>query len=182
MTIRICGLALLTCMGAAFAQTDMERFAKAEREREDQLWARKSGLSASEIRAMRMLVGFTDTTSGSVVNIDSDSLKSRNHVLLVEFHSGYCTRVHVLERAGDSFQEVWSLTEVPDRVWGVREDQNRRGICANASRGTNAHGTADGRIVVEVRVLVDPFVRSMPVDTYSFTWNGSKYELVDGER
>jgi hypothetical protein len=182
MMNKICGLALITCIATAFAQT-YRVGSKELHDLEDQRWARKSGLPASDIRAIRILAGLGDTIGGVIINIDADSLKVRNHILLVEVHNGFCTRVHVLERGAAGFHEIWSLTDVPGRIWGVSESPSApgRGICGQTGMSANAHGTPDGRIVVEVRVHSDPFQRIIPVDTYSFTWNGSKYELVDGE-
>jgi hypothetical protein len=181
MMNRIFGLAVLMGMGAAFAQIDMERVTKEALDRQDQSWARKSGLPASDIRAMRASVGITDTTQAYFIrNIDVDSLKGRHHFLLVDGR-GPCTKVHVLERTAEGFTEVWSLNEVPDPIWGVSGKPHPQGICGPGQRA-NAHGTPDGRIVLEVGVFSDPSMSTTPVDTYSFAWNGSGYEFVDKNR
>jgi hypothetical protein len=178
---RICIFALLTAIGAAYAQTDTDARVKARHDMEDEQWARKSGLPASEVRAIRLIAGISDTTLGAgILNIDAITLKPRNHILLAEAGNGHCMRLHVLERNAAGFTEIWSLNEVPP-IWSHGKTANRpgNGICSQAPKAPNAHAMADGRIVLEVPILSDPFLRVVPVSTYSFTWNGSKYELVD---
>ncbi len=173
------GVTVLLCVGAAFAQHNSTDIMQAQHDREDQQWAHKSGLTVSEVRAIRIFAGITDSSNNYVIrNIDAESLKARHHILLVE---GACTRVHVLEPSGDSFREVWTLNAVPDRIWGVTENPKSPGICQKG-QSADAHGTPDGRIVLEVRVRNDPFQRSIPVDTYTFQWNGSQYELINREQ
>jgi hypothetical protein len=177
MSNTILGMVWIACIGATSAQTDYGRLVKAQHERDDQEWARKSGLPAGDVRAIRMFEGMTDTTPGVIRNLDAESLKARQHILLVEALGGACTRVHVLQRKDDGFAEVWTLTRLPHHIWGVTEGpQSGTGCLA----GT-AHATPDGGIVLEVRVHNDPFQRTIPTDTYVFQWKGSKYELTGGE-
>jgi len=181
MLCKTCAL-VLTSMGAIFAQMNTADRLKAQHDREDQLWAQKSGLPVSEVRAIRSVAGLSDATEGSrIVNIDANSLKRRNHILLVE---GPCVKLHVVERGADGFTEVWSLSETPGPSWSIGATANRpgRGICPQAPRPPSAHGTPDGRIVLEVPILLDPFERTLPVNIYSFAWDGTKYKISDDER
>jgi hypothetical protein len=174
-------LLLLACFSPAFAQVYSADGIKAQHEDEDRKWAQKTGLLVGEVRAIRIAAGISDDTKGSrISNIDAISLKRRNHILLVE---GPCVKLHVIERGGSGFTEVWSLSELPRPAWksGPAATRPSRGICTQAPRPPSAHATVDGRIVLEVPILLDPFERTLPVDTYFFTWDGSKYVLADSE-
>ena len=180
----ICSIALPTAIGAAYAQADSASIIKALRDLEDQQWARKSGLPVSDVRALRLMAGMSDASWGAVIlNIDAVSLKSRNHILLAEA-GGHCMRLHILERNATGFTEIWSLNEMPGPIWPHGKTANRPGlgICSQAPKAPNAYVTPDGRIALEIPILSDPFLSTLPVSTYLFTWNGSKYELVDDDR
>jgi len=174
---RICTVALLAA--AVYAQTDRTALVKAQRDREDQHWAQTSGLSVSDIQALRQIAGISDPAIGSrILVLDASTLKQRNHILFAEMGTGHCMRVHVIERNSTGFTEVWSLNEAPRPLW-LPASRSGNGICSQAPKAPSAHATADGRIVVEVPILSDPFLRTLPVSTYWFTWNGAKYELVE---
>jgi hypothetical protein len=180
MLTRICILALLAATAAA--QTDRDTFLKAQRDREDQHWAQTSGLSVSDIQTLRQFAGISELDHGSrIIALDAASLKQRNHILFAEMGNGHCMRVHVFERATSGLKEVWSLNEVPRHSWSPPR-RSGTGTCSQAAKGPAAHATPDGRIVVEVPTLSDPFVRNLPVSTYSFTWTGATYELVDDDQ
>ena len=181
-------LAFLAFAGIAFAQTVAtahEPFLKMLHDREDQSWARKSGLDATDVHEMRLAVGISDTSSSSIANIDANSLGRNKHILLVEA-LGQCVRLHVLERTVSEFKEVWSSSgittnETPGRETVLSreiETGRRQGFCSQAPRAASAHATADGRIVVEVPILFDLWEKTIPVYTYSFAWDGSKYVLL----
>jgi hypothetical protein len=175
-------LLLLACLSPAFAQVYSADGIKAQHDAEDRKWAQKTDLPVSEVRAIRIAAGISDDAKGSrISNLDAISLKRRNHILLVE---GPCLKLHVIERGGNGFTEVWSLSELPNPAWkpGPAATHPGRGICMQAPRPPSAHATADGEIVLEVPILLDPFERTLPVDTYSFTWDGHKYVLADSER
>jgi len=185
MASRIGIIALVMGIGAAHAQTDADARVKSQHDREDQFWAQKSGLPVSDVRAIRLTADISDTTSGAgILNIDASTLKQRNHILFAEAGNGHCMSLHVLERNATGFSEVWSLTEVPRPLWLPGKMGNRPGggICSQAPKAPAAHATPDGRIVLEVPILSDPFLRTLPVSTYSFTWNGTTFELLGEER
>jgi len=132
-----------------------------------------------------MIAGISDTTGGAVIkNIDANSLKQNNHILLVEAGGGHCMRLHVFEHTPTAFKEVWSLGAIPRWSWSITEagKGSAEGICRQGPREPSAQATPDGRIVVEVPVLLDPSQRTMPVNTYSFNWDGNKYVLQDEDR
>ena len=122
-----------------------------------------------------MMAGITDTTENALIlSIDAKSLANRRQILLTEAGNGRCLRLHVMARKAEGFEEVWSLDELPDHPG--------RGICAQAPRSPSAYATPDGRIVLEVPVRFDAFERSVPVNSYSFTWDGSTYKPAgDGQ-
>jgi hypothetical protein len=181
MRLRLICVLLVSAAGLR-AQGDRTAQLKAFHERNDQAWAYKSGLLVSQVRALRMAVGIEDTTDGlRIVNLDVASLKSRNQILLVD---GICLRVHVLEPNGDGYREVWSLSEMPAEGWkadaGI-EPSGRR-ICPQAPDLPSAHGTADGRIVLDVPVMLDPFEHTIPVRSFTYAWDGSTYKRADETR
>ena len=176
------GLLPLMCLIPIFAQVNLTDRLKAQHDADDRKWAQKTGLPVSEVQAIRIAAGVSGLTNFSlIVNLDAISLKERNHILMVE---GPCIKLHVIEREANGFTEVWSLSELPHPAWkiGAAASGPGRGICAQAPRPPSAHATADGRIVLEVPLLFDPFERTLPVDTYSFTWDGHKYVPADSER
>lgn len=173
---------LLASCSPKFAQVNLAGGGKAQHEVEDRKWAQTTGLPVKEVQAIRIAAGISDDSRGSrIANIDAISLKQRNHILLVE---GPCVKVHVIERRADGFTEVWSLKQLPSPAWkpDVAASRSSCGIYPQAPRPPSAHAAADGRIVLEVTVLMDAFQRTLPVDTYSFAWDGAKYVLVNDER
>jgi len=177
-------LVLVAFACVAFAQTDDARsFLKLRHDREDQSWALKSGLAVTDVRGMRVMAAISDVTPAWIVNLDANSLRKNNHVLLVE-GAGLCVRLHVFEHTPTDFREVWSIGEMPRRTWILNETATGpgRGICSEAPRAPRAHATPDGRIVLEVPLLLDPWERTLPTSTYSFAWDGKKYALVDEDR
>jgi hypothetical protein len=152
----------------------------ARHDAEDQHWALRTDLPKSDIRAIRIAAGITGITQ-VVRNVDAASFMRRNQILLVESRGG-CLRLHVIERNAGNFKEIWALNGLQDRGWTIEPvaDPSGRGVCSQAPRGPSAHATSDGRIVVEVPTMTDPFQRSMPVISYSFAWDGSTYALSRG--
>jgi hypothetical protein len=175
--------ALAAIAYVAFAQTDAHSYLKLRHDREDQSWALKSGLAVTDVREMRVMAGISDVTFASVVNLDANSLRNNNHVLLVE-RAGSCVKLHVFEHTPTDFKEVWSISEAPGRTEVPNEIAAGlgRGICSQGPRPPSAHATADGRVVLEVPFLLDPWERNLPTSTYSFAWDGKKYALVSENR
>ena len=183
MRCKISALTLLAWTGIAFAQRPPDL--KALHDRDDQQWARKSGLSVNDVREIRILAGIADATDGAVIkHIDATSLKQRNHILFAEAGNGHCMRLHVFERTAGAFREVWSLSDMPGPDWpiGATASSSGRGICQQGPRSPSVHATSEGRIVLEVPILSDPFQRTVPAATFSFAWDGSKYIRLDDDR
>jgi hypothetical protein len=181
MSRKVLGL-LLAFLTPALAQVDSSDRAKGPHDLEDRKWAQKTGLPVSDVRAILVAAAISHDSIGSrITNIDAISLAQRHHILVVE---GPCVKLHVIERGADGFTEVWSLNRIPSPAWKPDLAANRpgRGICAQAPRPPSAHATADGRIVLEVPILQDAFVRTLPIDSYTFAWDGAKYVLMNDER
>src|SRR5437899_7563273 len=103
MLSKICGLCFATWIGIGFAQMDSASRLKMQHDREDRFWAQRKGLRADDVRAIRLLVGISDTTRGAgIKNVDATSLTERNHILFVEAGNGHCMRVHVFKRTAQS--------------------------------------------------------------------------------
>ncbi len=180
-------LAMLIGGGIAFGQPGLSQPADL-----DAVWASKSGLSIDDIRSLRAAIGIPDTPPGRALRpgervqavasrisaIDANSLKSNNHILVVE--SQPCLVVHVFERGSSGLKEIWSLDRVPSPNSLFNPKSQR--ICPQAPIPPSVHGTTDGRIVIEIPVLVDPFQRSIPPYVYSFTWDGNAYTLDTTDR
>jgi hypothetical protein len=130
---------------------------------QDTTWAQRTGLQPSDVAAMRKFAGIPDRSFGqAILSLDAQSLKSRNQVLMTEAGGGHCMRVHVFARARAGWKEVWALTD---------------GICSKAPVSPRVNVTLDGKIVIEVPVMADPFIRTIPVDTYTYAWKRSTYQL-----
>jgi hypothetical protein len=180
MSRKILGLLLIAFASPLAAQVNSADRVKAQYDAYRK-WAEKTGLSVSDVQAIRIAAGVPDDSIGlRIANIDAISLKQRNHILVVE---GPCVKLHVIERGASGFTEVWSLRELPRPAWKA-ETPGRpgRGICPQAPRPPSAHATVDGRIVLEVPILLDAFQRTLPADIYSFAWDGAKYVLMNEER
>lgn len=176
------GISAIVMLFSLVAQTGIADRTRAQHAHDDQVWAQKSGLAVSEVRAIRIAAGILDDTLGSLMlNLDVISLKQRNQILLVD---GLCVRIHVMEYRGDAYAEVWSLSQEPGFAWsvGVAPKRPSRGICSQAPERARAYATTDGRIVLEVPKLLDPFERPTPVSTYTFAWDGKQYQLTGEER
>ena len=146
---------------------------------EDRLLAGQSGLPELEIRAIRSSLDIPADSrpmQRRIVAVDATSLKPYGHILVVESENNGCLALHVLERNQAGLAEVWSLDKLPVHF---PKAGGTEGICRKAPRGPSAHGTQDGRIVVEVPVQTDPFQRTFSSETYTFVWDGHTYRQVD---
>ena len=173
------GWFILMSLGCATAQDNRDDLVKTQHEHEDQQWAIRTGLPAGDVRAMRIAAGMSDTSRSRIVDIDTHTLQHGKHILFVE--AGPCLKLHVLERGAKGLVEIWSLGELPESMNGAPsvKSQSQGGICPQATRPPRAHATTEGRIILEVPVLTDPFQRSLPPYTYVFAWNGGKYMFID---
>jgi hypothetical protein len=147
---------------------------------QDPTWAEKTGLPVSEVRAMRLAAGISDSSRNARIGkIDTTSLRQRNQILVVE---GLCGSLHVLERQAEGFREVWSLTKLPTLPGWTSTSRAVNSEQPTCMMGAKVSVTTDMRIVVEVPVRLDPFERSVPMSRFAFAWDGSQYKLVDEAR
>jgi hypothetical protein len=179
MTGKLCGIFLAVC-AMAMAQSGRGVVFPMDPAHQDAIWAEKTGLLVGEVREMRIAAGIPDSAQNVRIDrIDAASLKQRNQILLVE---GVCGTLHVLERQMDGFREVWSLTKLPALPgWtgSSRATDSEQTVCLSRAK---ISVIADSRIVVEVPVVLDPFVRGAPASRFTFAWDGSEYKLVEEVR
>ncbi len=179
-----CGIALFCLyMAPVFGQINKQEILKKMQDSEDKSWAEKTRLPVTDIRSIREAAGVTDDTLGArILDLDMKSLSRQKHILFVDAPLGECMQVHVLERSGPGFREVWSLTDLPAHQFPemkIVAHGAGRGICPQAPKVPSAHATSDGRIIVEIPILFDLSQRTFPPRILSFSWDGSKYVLND---
>src|SRR6478672_8264643 len=76
----------------------------------DQSWARRTGLSAQEIRKLRLADGIADDEpSNPLDTIDARTLPGGRILLVTAAGSGHCLTVNVFSRSG--FQRLLSVSE-----------------------------------------------------------------------
>ena len=152
------------------AQVDPERDWTDRHKREDDNWAARTRLSPEVIRQLRIAAGIPDETDAAVDYIDTRSLRSRNHILLVEVSggNGHCLNLHVLQSMAKGFVPVWSLDKMPNGPGG---------ICRLSPVNPSAHADKSGRIVLEVPVYDDLLQRTMPTKRFTYVWIEDNYVL-----
>lgn len=81
----------------------------------DQSWARRTGLSAKQIRELRLAAGVADDEPSNPVDmIDARTLPGERILFVTAAGSGHCLDVRVFHHLGRSFEELWSESETPD--------------------------------------------------------------------
>jgi len=151
------------CLALAFAALAVTQSAGLPT---DQTWAARSGLDPADIAAIRQLTGIPDPPGFAIRTLDTKSLRDRNQVLLVESGNGHCPRPHVLIKSPDSgWRELWAL---PDP----------RGLCPQAPTSPTVR-VVEGRILVEIPIMKDAFVRFIPREVQNWIWNGATYTLAE---
>jgi hypothetical protein len=127
----------------------------------DQTWAARSGLEPGDIAAIRKLTG-VPAPEFTILTLDTKSLRERNQVVLVESGNGHCQRPHVLTKSAETgWRELW-----------IHPDP--RGLCAHAPVPPTIR-VVEGRIVIEIPIMKDPFIRAIPREVQTWTWNGTTY-------
>jgi hypothetical protein len=140
--------------------------------KEDREWARKTGLSAAEVRDLRLLADVPDDSDTLIDNLIVKGLRARNHILLVTTSgNGHCLDLFVFLRKGNEFERVWAEGEMPDGG----------GFCRASPYNPVAYVTRRGKIVVKVPVYDYSKGKPKAPYYYAFVWNGKTYKSVGGK-
>ena len=159
------GTTVILLLGAVSIDASAQRELNKERRvREDYLWSRKSGLSKSAIREMRLLADVTDDSSELIDFVDAKSLRHRKQVLLVTADgNGHCLALYVFERK-KRYERVWSSAQLPGGGGYCRESPVNPKVYVKA-----------GKIVVTIPVFDYQQNVSKPDNLYVYKWNGKTY-------
>lgn len=168
-------LAITTAL--TFAQSPSQ-ICRSRQDSENETWARKAGLSKTDVQEIRATVpGAASRTCSYIVNLDSSSLKAHDQILLVE-GAGSCIRIHVVE-GHPPFANVWSLGDqaITDTSGQLHFDQDGA-VCSRSTPQPPSARVTEGKILLEVpspRRYLDQ--RTFPPYTFEFVWNGRGYEM-----
>ena len=136
--------------------------------KEDQEWARKTGLSSAAVRKLRLLTEVSDDSDTLIDKLDARSLRSRNQILLVTTSgNGNCLDLYIFKRGNSDYRLIWSATEMPGGA----------GYCRASSYNPEASARA-GKIVVKIPVF--DYRRGVPQasDFYTYVWDGKIYRYA----
>jgi hypothetical protein len=141
----------------------------ARHQEEDRVWASRTGLMPEQVRELRLMADAPDDMNAYIDNLDTETLRARNHILLVTASgNGHCLQLAVFEREGDDFELIWSVTGTPDGA----------GFCRESPNNPEAYATPDGKLVVKVPVFDYSKGAAKATDFYTYIWNGKAYEFA----
>lgn len=141
----------------------------ARHQEEDRVWADRTGLIPEQVRQLRLMADVPDDEAAYIVNLDTENLKTRNHILLVTAGgNGHCLELVVLERKGDGFQRMWSVAGTPGGA----------GFCRESPTNPEAYATTNGEIVIKIPVFDYNKGTGKATDLYTYVWNGKSYEFT----
>lgn len=124
---------------------------------DDAFWAKRTGLSSAQIRAMRLKAEIPDDyVGGRIELVDAKGLRSRDQILFVMAEgNGHCLTAYVFSKG----EIIWSSDEFP----GVG------GLCRNNFVG-------EAKMRVRSRELVATFPKDELLETeVAYHWDGSTY-------
>jgi len=137
----------------------------------DQSWARRTGLSAKEIRKLRLADGIADDEpSDPLDTIDAKTLPRGRIVLVTAAGSGHCLTVNVFSRSG--FHRLLSVSETPDGA----------GFChPSVCRNAKVFAGKKNRIEVVVPVQLEGAPMGVCDENIVLTYagKGKTYALVE---
>lgn len=137
---------------------------------EDRLWADRTNLKPEQVRLLRLMSDVSDDEEEFIDNLDTQSLKKLNHVLLVTASgNGHCLNLIVFERKINEFQRVWSTNQTPSGA----------GFCRESPKNPEAFASADGDIAVKVPVFDYNKGIDKTANIYVYAWNGETYHSID---
>ncbi|CAN5407510.1 hypothetical protein BH20ACI2_BH20ACI2_14240 [soil metagenome] len=136
---------------------------------DDRNWAVRTGLTSEQVRQLRVKADASEDMNVRIVDLDTQNLAARNHVLLVTAAgNGHCLELIIFGRKGDEFQRIWSVSEMPDGA----------GLCRDSPIDPKAYVAANQEIIVEIPVF--DYIRNVSGATKlsKYEWNGRTYELA----
>ena len=141
----------------------------------DQSWAQRTGLSATEIRKLRLAAGVADDEPSNPVDmIDARTLPGERILFVTAFGSGHCLHVKVFRHRGRGFEELWSESETPDGGGFCHPS-----ICSSAS----VSATRKNQVVVTVPIQLEGAPMGICDDNLVLTYRatGKTYALAGTE-
>jgi hypothetical protein len=168
----LCGT-FLVCASSVDAQPQPQGWA-ARLEEDDRTWARRSGLSVTEVRRLRLVAGVTNDNNAYIDHLDVRGLRARNHILLVTAAgNGHCLELYVFRRRGSSFQRLWSVSGMPEGA----------GFCRGSPRNPEAYVTRDAKIRVKIDYAdYEALLANVETEYFTYVWNGRTYRLASRRR
>jgi hypothetical protein len=157
--------------------TEGERWRNIHRQEESR-WAKKEHLSVTAVQSILWGAGLESNGDFYVENIDAHTLLSRGQVLLSTWESGTgkCLAVHILQREGSSFREIWSAARAG------QDNFCSPGVCG----GANAHATLQD-VIVQVPLNCDDLLGNgdpageVEIRCVRFSWKGNGYALAESK-
>lgn len=145
----------------------------ARHQEEDRSWVARTGLTPEQVHKLRLMADVPDDEAASVVNLDTENLRTRDQVLLVTASgNGHCLELVVFNREGDDFRRNWSVAEMPSGA----------GFCRDSPVDPEAYATNDGKLIVKIPAFDYNKGVSKAAKLYTYEWNGKTYEFVGTRR
>ncbi|HEY6969616.1 MAG TPA: hypothetical protein VJA94_10455 [Candidatus Angelobacter sp.] len=146
---------------------------KAFHRKNDAYWAKATGLSTREVRALRLAAGIEDDEPSNPIDWIDVKRLSRGHILFVTAGgSGHCLNVAVFVPHWNHFRELWSAAEKPDGA----------GFChPSLCRPPEARASKKGEITVIVPEQSADSAMGVcnQSDVLIYRWNGTTYALAE---
>jgi hypothetical protein len=141
----------------------------ARHQKEDRLWASRTGLTPEQVRELRLMADVPDDEAVYIDNLDTKTIQARNQVLMVTVGgNGHCLELVIFNREGDNFQRIWSVAETP----------SGGGLCRESPIDPEAYATSDGRLLVKIPIFDWSKGATAGADIYTYSWNGKDYEFA----
>ncbi len=141
----------------------------ARHQEEDRAWASRTSLTPEQVRKLRLASDVPDDEAAYIDNIETEGLRSRNHILLVTAGgNGHCLELIIFERKGDDFQRIWSIAEMPSGA----------GFCRESPLDPQAYAAPNGEIIVKVPVFDYNKGVAKATNFYTYKWSGKTYEFA----
>ena len=141
----------------------------------DQSWAQRTGLSAREIRELRLAAGVADDEPSNPVDmIDARTLPGERILFVTAVGSGHCLDVNVFQHRVRGFKLLWSESETPDGGGFCHPS-----VCGSAT----VSATRKNQVVVTVPIQLEGAPMGVCDNNLILTYRGigKTYSLVGTE-